>query len=567
MENEEKNTEKTLKQKLLKRIALTSLISALLPLSLLLSVPFEIFANNFDEFVFTLSDFYPVLVGFFFLTFFAIFLILFFLPKRAFRIVGSVFIALAFMCFIQENYLNGKLSSLKGDYLEGNGITKTTEVVNMSLWVAAVVVAVILACFKDRKNIISYIALILSCIVLVTQIITPVSVAISKNEVFMNHKQRVEAMSGSDKRYILSDKNITNPSQNSNIFWFIIDRFDESFAERAYETNPEVFGELEGFTWFKDNLAVYTHTYPSIAQMLTNNPYDPHKQRAYYLNESYQNAETLKILNDNGYSVNLYTQPYFGFTDAANLPEFIANRSETVTYGVTDKPMLSLSVAGLALYRVLPFTIKKHLNLDSSTSNNFLEEKDCEDNYKYNTQKFPDKEFVTKGDKGFYFIHTEGCHEATEPKKGSKLVVKNFEKINEYLRFLKEQGLYENATIIITGDHGVANNYGYLYRPSMAALFVKPSGSTTSPLAFSYAPTQHYNLWATIFKSEGIKTDKDYGKSVFEIDENAQIERYLISHSYGRTFVQVTYKITGRAGDFNNWEKTDEFRLNKALMD
>ncbi len=102
-----------------KRILPTLLISSLLPLVIFLSVPFEIYANNYSEFLFSFSDFFFVGIGFFFLFVAIIFSILLLLPKRAYKVFSALIIACSFLLFFQGTFLNGKMNSLGGDMLEG----------------------------------------------------------------------------------------------------------------------------------------------------------------------------------------------------------------------------------------------------------------------------------------------------------------------------------------------------------------------------------------------------------------------------------------------------------------
>lgn len=563
----EKSTERKATKRVILRRSLSSLlISVLLPLSLLISVPFEIFVVNAKEYVFVLSDFFPTLVGFFFLATFVIFAALFFLPKKAFRIVAALIIALSLMCFLQGNYLNGGLNTIGGDNLEGESFSSTTAAINICIWIVVVVVALVLACLRDKKKIISYIGLVLALIVLLTQIVAPITVAASKGDVLISADTRKEELLN-DKRYILTDKNLCTPSSDGNVYWFIIDRFDESFAEQAEKNDPELLNGLQGFTWFQNHVACYTHTYPAVAQMLTDVKYDAEKSRVEYLQNAFKDPAPLNILNNAGYSVNLYTQAYYCYDNATSLPSYVANRAPSKVYEIRDCVGLAFSVVGVGLYRDFPVYLKRVLTLNSETSNNYVNERDANENVKYASDKFPDMNFTKRDGKGFYFIHWDGCHNSMEPNNGSKEARENLKQLNNYFDYLKANGLYDNATIIITGDHGVMDNSGTLTRPSMTALFVKPSGAENQPLKKSMAPTSHDNLWATIYKSEGITPPKDYGPSVFDIAEDSTVPRTLYSHSWAIEFYEVTYQVMGDAHNFDNWKVVGTRSLGKTLMD
>ena len=563
-----KNKEKVkvTKKQIIRRAALSLLMAVLVPLMLLISVPFEIYAANYSEYVFALSEFFPILIGFFFLFTFVIFAAIFFLPKRAFRIVSALLIAFSLMFFIQGNYLNGSMHSLGGDALDEGGISTTGAVLNILLWIVVILIAVVLACLKDKKKIISYIGGVLALIVLVTQIVAPITVSFSNSEVFTSASDKKEAFEQGEKYPIMTYKNICTPSEQSNVYWFIIDRLDESFAQQAYEDEPDLFNGLEGFTWFQNHLARYNHTYPAIAEMLTFHDYDPNMYRMPWLKSCYENPLPLNLMNDNGYSVNLYTEPYSCFGDASYLPSYVANVALVDNYEVKNRIGLAFSIVGVGLYRDFPYYAKSVIDITSTTSNEYVEEWDVDGNLQYSTGRRLNEDFSTNGQKGFYFIHVEGCHDAIEPRHGAALAIDCFEEINEYLNYLKEQGLYDNATVIITGDHGLTG-LSTFSRPMLTALFVKPSGVGSGELKISYAPTSHKNLWATVFKSENIAYDSEfYGQSVFDIAEDADAVRYITCHSWA-VFRSVTYKVVGDARDFDNWEIVEDFTLDKALPD
>lgn len=72
----------------------------------------------------------------------------------------------------------------------------------------------------------------------------------------------------------------------------------------------------------------------------------------------------------------------------------------------------------------------------------------------------------------------------TEQAKGA------FKMVFDYLDELKRLGVYEDATIVITADHGQWPSNGDrepMTGPRLTALFVKPAGSAGVPMAYSAA--------------------------------------------------------------------------------
>ena len=97
-----------MKERTKKRILPTLLISCSLPLIVFLSTPFDIFAGNYSEFVFSLTNYIWVCLAFFVISTTLIFFGLLFLPDKAYRPLSALFLGLAFLCFLQIFKVMGK---------------------------------------------------------------------------------------------------------------------------------------------------------------------------------------------------------------------------------------------------------------------------------------------------------------------------------------------------------------------------------------------------------------------------------------------------------------------------
>ena len=139
----------------------------------------------------------------------------------------------------------------------------------------------------------------------------------------------------------------------------------------------------------------------------------------------------------------------------------------------------------------------------------------------------------------------------------------SFKIVNLYLDQLKELGIYEDATIIITGDHGSLQGSDTRLptdpsrpNPILTALFVKESGASGTPLTVNSAPVMQADIIPTILRSEGIDTDEDFGKSVFEIPADQPRKRKYNFQSYQKDtggYEVIEYEILGPARDLSNW--------------
>ena len=132
-----------------------------------------------------------------------------------------------------------------------------------------------------------------------------------------------------------------------------------------------------------------------------------------------------------------------------------------------------------------------------------------------------------------------------------------FKFIKEYIAELKAKGVYEDATIIITGDHASAlSDVEDVPSARITSLLVKEKGSFGTPLKISEAPVCQANFIPTIIKLSGVTPSVNYGKAYSEVDENEIITRkYLFEKDVkGDLDEIVEYEITGSARDFSNWK-------------
>ncbi len=576
-------------QKRKARILPSVILSIALSIVLFISSPLEIFSSNVAEFKFALSDFmwWIALVATAFSV--LVFCLLFFTPIVVNRVVYGFFIALLLLLFIQGNYLNQGLT-LSGDGTSGTGVSTGATIVNVIVWVVIIALLIYLVLAVRKGGIIRTVCFFLSAIIFLISVITMTVNIVSANKNQVNGILINKEESGDEnyQPHFLTYKNITTFSKNKNVIVFCIDRFDG--IDNA-EPNMDLFNNLDGFTYFNDHISMYGHTYPSVVYMLTGIEHDSSLTRAEYFKKAYKENNTLKILNDNNYSINVYTDYYYAYDDAYYLPDYIDNLIETdldSTKKVVDnKPFLAGRMLQLGFYRNFPIALKEPVagSITSSTCNSFvhytadnLTEKEYTLDMKNLNDRVKDNGIIERADEknNFTFIHVSGCHSveydenwetpSRKDRKNYDISVKNsFKIINEYISAMKRLGIYKDATIIITGDHADPKyDYGKIENAKLTALFVKPSGEGSNngqgeQLKVSSAQVSHENLWGTIFKSEGISVN-GLKPSVFDVKENEnQTRKYLWDyhdHAYTK-YWRCNYTINGSARDLSNWKLTE----------
>ncbi len=133
--------------------------------------------------------------------------------------------------------------------------------------------------------------------------------------------------------------------------------------------------------------------------------------------------------------------------------------------------------------------------------------------------------------------------------------------MGEYLAEMKELGVYENATIIITADHGDWYSSDELATMvSTPILLVKQAGDTWEELQTSDKQVSHENIIATIVDAVGADSSA-YGYTLEEAPQTSTRYFYHITTIEDRVDVIWEFEIIGDANDISNWRYTGNYWL------
>lgn len=543
------------------RIWLSILAAATLPFTVAVCGVFEIYLNNSAEFLFVLSDFWLLSVAIGIAVFAALALLLRFLKGKVFHILLSLLIWLSVMSYLQGSFLNFGLVSLGADELaEGAGLGLV--ILDLSIWVLTGIGFVCAALFVKDKQTLGMLATVALVMVLAVQTVN-LSIAFLNSE----EKEKTET--------VLTTENLFEVSEKDNVIVFLLDRFDIYYYHQVLRQDPTFFDSLDGFTFYNNNISLYSRTYPSVTYMLTGVENSFENTREEYFEEAYTDSSFFKDLKANDYKINLYTAAYYAYDDASVFGDMVDNVSRYQDYVINGKMKLVGRMLLLSLYRYAPLGIKDMIQVSSADFDDFISFDTENDHAQYvlndaeTYRLFRENGLSTQDKKNtFTFLHLNGCHSPyTMDENGNPIESNNyasaaipatkgcFNLIYDYIEQLKALGLYENATIIITGDHARAMDDTIDVEDArVTALFVKESGSFGTPLAYSSAPVCQENLRAEIIKSAGIKTKNQYGAAFSDIDADEGIVRkYYFEKSNGNKDEIVKYHVVGDANDFSNW--------------
>lgn len=575
----------TTKEKILPVI----MLSLIAPFMVCFFGPFEIFGNNIDQFKFTLGDFWLICILLAAGIAALICTVLMLLRGRAFDVAYGLVFGISLMLFLQGNFLSLGMNSLAGDGVsDALGFGKIF--LNTAIWVivlaGSVTAMLLLDRFRDTVRLISIVVLIA---ILGSSLISFATVSLTTN-VFASEKSMLGSVQAGQ---VLTVKNLDTFATDENVIVFIVDRFDYEYYDVAKENCPGIFDELEGFTYFADYVTLYPRTFPGALHVLTGVETDFSLSHDEYMTGAYKNSEHLQAIKQAGFDINVYTDDYYCYKDAADLSGYAENTSGNVSYRIVQSASLAFDMVRLSLYRYLPFCMQGLVGqISTPTFDKYVEYDMAEDLYSTDMRQvynhMTEDDFTLRDSaKGYSFIHIDGCHKATiydsdfnELPEGDpenlgwnteNVMIQSFKIISRYLSEMKRMGVYENATIIITGDHAnIRSDSKEPWDFYVTALLVKPAGASEGEIVNNYAQLDVDNVLATIKEASGIATDEP---TVFEVPEGQeQVRRLMFQRSYknesGKTvYENIEYEIRGNGKDFSNWKIKERRELGKSIYD
>ncbi len=577
------------KYALKRKIPLNLLLSLTAPLTVCFFGPFETYCGNLSEFRFSLGDFLPVCILVGLLIAAALFAVLHLLDGKAYEIACAVTVWLSLMLFAQRYYLNMGINSLAGDGVGEAGVKTWMVVLNAVIWLAVGALVVAALVLLKKKNIAPF---FVSCAALMILMLAMETVGFASlsftTDAYVPVTERVEENADGEAEpagpAVLTYKNLNHVAKQNNVIFFLIDRFDIRYYDSLQKSEPEFFEKLDGFTFYTDYTSLYCRTYPAVASILTGKENDFTESRLNFFKEIYTDGGPLRELHNAGYEVNVYTEKYYAYDDAAYMAEYTSNLSGTDGYTIDSELALAKDMLRLSLSSYLPISLKGIVGYMSTPDFNAhavydstqpVFDADMKNVYDYITAE----DFTTTSADGqFSFIHLYGCHtpikynldwdEANDKEKNDTTMAlkQSLTIIYEYIEEMKRLGVYEDATIIITGDHPAALSDSKLIGEAsksdngtrVTAMLFKESGKSGDAPKVSTAQISQDELWNTIYASEGLTALKT-GDSFFDIPEGEdRVRRYFFERSVKvgdeRADEIVEYKITGTARDRENWE-------------
>lgn len=559
-----------------KRFCVALLSSIFLVATVFVVAPFELVSSNSKDLVFGLSDIaIPVLLFAGGLAL-ALALLLSFVRGRAFDVASSLVVSLGVCAYVQAMFLNSSLPSADGVAVVWSDYTAIT-LASAVVWLLLIAFFVVLSVNKAS---IGRAAGLLACVILL--FVQGVGIG----GLWIDESVADADQSMANDSVVVTEEGLFTVSDKDNVIVFVLDMFDTAQMNHLIETNSSILDDLDGFTFFRDSAGSMIPTRYGIPYLVTGELPQEGETFENYLASRYSRSSFLDDICECGYSVGVYSNSVYAY-DGTYLSGTSDLDGNTINIHPIDTEV-SLDALGTikilskcALYRDLPWIAKPLFWFYTNDLNYEMRDLSTDaargavsyiaDDAYYYEQLTTEKISATDAGRSgaFRLIHLEGAHgpytlqadgtrapnngstDIDQQSTGALFIVK------EYLAQMKELGLYEEATIIITADHGQWEaTMGDITEPSSPIMLVKPKGASAGACLISDTRTGHVDYPATVIEAVGGDSSK-YGLTVFDEHDENRVRYYYTTTHDGKIDGDIKeYEITGRALDFDSWYLT-----------
>ena len=486
--------------------------------------PLEIYFGNQQEFQFQYTDF----LGYFVVICVAICLLvsaaIASLPERVGKVISSLVLGFGIASYLQNMFMNIKLSELDGSPMDWEAMRSYT-LINWVIWVV-IILAVLCVALKLNKywNTISMAAAGFLCGVQFVAVVFLLVIA----EPFDQEYEILWDFSGMKQMSV---------APNDNIIVFILDSTGNTTFESMLELYPDALDGLHDFTYFSNADCHYYFTYPSVSHMLTGEDLDFEVSSLNWSKKVWSSERALDFwgeLHKSDYTCNLYSEDIgYVFRDAKNLEGKFDNVIPLDP--VLNKKRLVKLLAKMSVYKYVPYVLKPVFEVVTNEYNYVI---DYIGDVRVVTkngdfyQQLTDRKLSMDSDmkNALVIQHIDGMHipltldeNAQTVKSGLVTAEENMKGLtvilNEYMNQLRDLGVYDNATIIITADHGLWTD-GDL----QPIFLIKRKLETHKEVQVNAAPISLDDFQATIFDVLG-KDYSKYGTSIYDWSEGDLRER------------------------------------------
>lgn len=562
-----------------RRIIFALIASGFFTFTLFIAAPYEIIGGGSASLLFGLSETWKPIALAGATVWIVLALLASLLRGKAFDIAVVALTGLGLLCYLQALFGNGQLPSADGAGVDWSSYLAVT-IINGILWLAGIAVIALLF-WKKPMMCRNGLCILAVCITIVE--------AVGVGSLFLD--PNVMGKTAHDSSSYVTEEGLYDVSDKSNVILFLLDWYDNALLENLLDANPGMLDEMTGFTRYRDVSGTIAPTRYAVPWMLTAEFIQHDETSSHYFSTLYDRSTFLDDLEATGYSLGIYTDT-FGATneEAATGLEYTAQRAFNI-HPIDSVNLLSLNEFSTVLvmykascYRNLPWALKPPFWFYTDQINQAMVQRERPDDsladtlYVMDDAHYYDKLQQTglsiNDDEigSFRLIHLMGIHEPYTLDENGERVSGNegstieqqgqgvMKIVAEYIRQLKELGVYDKTAIIISCDHGTYRwEDDPLQTPNSPIMLVKLAGAggQEGEIGSSDAPISQFDLHATIMKAMTGDGSK-YGTAFEDVDANAPRTRMYVhpTNELANEAEFIEYEIDGYALDFNNWHTT-----------
>ena len=480
--------------------------------------PLEIYAGNVSELFFGTGDFFWMFLIISLLGVAAGASVIALFPEKIRAVLNTLVFSVSIMCYLQNMFLNKQLIKTDGSKMDWS-LFRGYTIVNTIVWIVVIAGICILSFIlkQKRDRLFGGISLFLTAV----QIVAIFSL------MFTNPYKVTR-----DKMYALSGENEFALAPGNNVILLIIDRYGNGAFENLVEEHPETEQIFRDFTYYNNANSKYNYTFPSIPYMLTLVDPDCNITANDYKEQAWKNgrsSEFYELLHKHDYTYNLYTGSGRAvYRDPSMLLGSVDNITELddVAYVIHYDSMLKL-MTKTSLLKYAPYVVKPKLEIQSFYFDGLVTFEGTDtctaDNGDYYDILVDEGLHIDDSMKNALIItHLNGIHnpltidEHVNHVEDDSVSIEQVQLglniiLEEYFEQLRSLGVYDDATIIITADHGQ-----YIDSLDLQPIYlIKPAGQTQDSMTVNTAPISSEDFIPTVLGVIG-EDYSTFGTSVFD---------------------------------------------------
>lgn len=510
-----------------------------------LYAPLELYFSNKSEFWFDAYTVIPVMAAVFLsaaVIYILISALFYLIHKRVYQL-WLILSFITFICtYIQGNFLVAGLPELSGSPIFWELYT-SERIKCIAMWIIiTIIVCIVVKVIKMQKfySVVKYAGTFITLVLLVTII----SVCVMNN--------------GLEKKQALciTDKIIMEMSDDTNVIVLLLDSLDSRKISEAFQNNEELKQLFNDFTYYPNMATTYGYTHESVPYILSGMWYENEEPFEAYQKKVYDTSPLFSLLEENNYKTGVYTSEVpLTDSEVIRFDNVLDSKNKITSYQSFIKYWMKL-----VGYKYAPFDMKAGCVFDRNSFLNLKMPPEgtsvfTDDNRAF-YKKIQNEEIVHTQDKVFKFIHLEGAHApycysadmrylGYEASDYDQTIQACITLASEYIKKLKENGVYDNSAIIIMSDHGYEADDNPWGRWN-GTFMVKGIGEKHDFAVYN-APVSYEDLQTVYERLVNGQT----GTDLFDWKEGAVRVRRYMYYNYGDEENMYEGAIDGWAGDTN----------------